>query len=58
MIIIVNDWKKKLVRLAVAVVIITAFVFTIPLSIAQAGTGWRLVSGRTPQRQSHAGGAV
>ncbi len=31
MIIIVNDWKKKLVRLGVAVVIITVFVFTIPL---------------------------
>lgn len=31
MIIFVNNWKKKLVHLAVAVVIITAFVFTIPL---------------------------
>jgi hypothetical protein len=30
-IIIVNDWKKKLVRLGVAVVIITVFVFIIPL---------------------------
>lgn len=31
MIIIVNNWKKKLVRLGVAVVIIAVFVFTIPL---------------------------
>ncbi|HHV17063.1 MAG TPA: hypothetical protein GXX58_10940 [Gelria sp.] len=31
MIIIVNDWKKKLIRLAVAVVIIIAFAFTIPI---------------------------
>jgi hypothetical protein len=31
MIIIVNDWKKKLVRLAVAVVIISAFMFAIPV---------------------------
>ncbi len=31
MIIIVNDCKKKLVRLAVAVVIITAFAVAIPL---------------------------
>ncbi len=31
MIIIVNNWKKKLVRLTVAVVIISAFIFTIPV---------------------------
>lgn len=31
MIIIVDNWKKKLVRLALAVVIITAFAFTIPV---------------------------
>lgn len=31
MIIIVNNWKKKLVRLGVAVVIITFFVVTVPL---------------------------
>jgi len=30
-IIIVNNWKKKLVRLTVAVVIISAFIFTIPV---------------------------
>jgi len=30
-IIIVNNWKRKLVRLAVAVVIISAFIFTIPV---------------------------
>lgn len=31
MIIIVNNWKKKLVRLAIAVVIIGAFAVAIPL---------------------------
>lgn len=31
MIIFINEWKKKLVRLGIAVAIIAVFVFTIPL---------------------------